>query len=62
MADLRHIHTDPFRDEGLREALGDETFDVCVATYGRLRVIARVMAGAAAASSRWAAARSTAAT
>ena len=43
--DVEHVHTDPFREDALRAALGERTFDVCVATYGRLRVTARVMAG-----------------
>jgi nucleoside-diphosphate-sugar epimerase len=43
--DVEHIHTDPFREDALREALGARTFDLCVATYGRLRVTARVMVG-----------------
>ncbi len=44
-ADVEHLHTDPFREGALREALGDRSFDLCVATYGRLRVTARVMVG-----------------
>jgi nucleoside-diphosphate-sugar epimerase len=44
-ASVEHVHTDPFREEALREALGARTFDVCVATYGRLRVTARVLQG-----------------
>jgi nucleoside-diphosphate-sugar epimerase len=44
-ADVEHVHTDPFDEAALREALGSRTFDCCVATYGRLRVTARVMAG-----------------
>ena len=43
--DVVHIHTDPFREDALREALGGRSFDVCVATYGRLRATARVMTG-----------------
>ncbi len=43
--DVEHIHTDPFREDALRAALGERRFDVCVATYGRLRVTARVMVG-----------------
>jgi len=39
------VHTNPFDEAALREALGARTFDVCVATYGRLRVTAKVMAG-----------------
>jgi len=43
--DVEHIHTDPFREEALVAALGQRCFDVCIATYGRLRVTARVMVG-----------------
>jgi nucleoside-diphosphate-sugar epimerase len=43
--DVEHVHTDPFREDALRAALGERTFDVCVATYGRLRVTSRLMAG-----------------
>jgi nucleoside-diphosphate-sugar epimerase len=43
--DVEHIHTDPFREDALREALGARAFDVCVATYGRLRVTSRVLVG-----------------
>ena len=43
--DVEHVHTDPFREDALRDALGSRSFDVCVATYGRLRVTSRVMAG-----------------
>ena len=45
VAHLRHLHGDVFSDDGLREALGDETFDVTLATYGRLRSIADVLQG-----------------
>lgn len=41
--EVEHVHTDPFREDALREALGARRFDVCVATYGRLRVTARVL-------------------
>jgi len=44
-ADVEHVHTDPFDEAALSGALGTRRFDVCVATYGRLRVTARVMAG-----------------
>jgi nucleoside-diphosphate-sugar epimerase len=44
-ADVEHVHTNPFDEAALRAALGARTFDVCVATYGRLRVTAKVMAG-----------------
>jgi nucleoside-diphosphate-sugar epimerase len=43
--DVEHIHTDPFDEAALRAALSGRDFDVCVATYGRLRVTAKVMAG-----------------
>jgi nucleoside-diphosphate-sugar epimerase len=44
-AQVEHIHTDPFSESELRGALGDRTFDLTVATYGRLRRVAEVMAG-----------------
>lgn len=42
---VEHIHADPYSVESLREALGSRTFDVCVASYGRLRAIAQLMVG-----------------
>ncbi|HZP45784.1 MAG TPA: NAD-dependent epimerase/dehydratase family protein [Candidatus Binataceae bacterium] len=42
---VEHIHTDPFSDSALRDALGDRTFDLTVAAYGRLRRIAEIMVG-----------------
>jgi len=44
-ARVEHIHTDPFSAIELRAALGTRTFDLTVATYGRLRRVAEVMAG-----------------
>jgi nucleoside-diphosphate-sugar epimerase len=44
-ADVEHVHTNPFDEAALRGALGERSFDLCVATYGRLRVTAKVMAG-----------------
>jgi nucleoside-diphosphate-sugar epimerase len=44
---FRHLHGDVFSEEGLRAALGDETFDVAIASYGRLRAIADVLTGRA---------------
>lgn len=41
--EVEHIHTDPFDPEALRAALNGRRFDVCIATYGRLRVVAEVM-------------------
>jgi nucleoside-diphosphate-sugar epimerase len=43
VAHLRHLHGDVFSEEGLRVVLGDETFDVAIASYGRLRAIASVL-------------------
>jgi nucleoside-diphosphate-sugar epimerase len=45
VAHLRHLHGDAFSDDGLRAVLGDETFDVAIANYGRLRAIADVLHG-----------------
>lgn len=42
---VEHIHTDPFSEEALRNALGKRTFDLTIAAYGRLRRIAEVMVG-----------------
>jgi nucleoside-diphosphate-sugar epimerase len=46
-AGYRHIHGDAFREEGLRAAVGQQTFDLVVAMYGRLRSIAEVFVGRA---------------
>ncbi|MCH2172809.1 NAD-dependent epimerase/dehydratase family protein [Myxococcota bacterium] len=43
--DVEHIHTDPYDEAALKGALGQRTFDVCVATYGRLRRTAEIMRG-----------------
>jgi nucleoside-diphosphate-sugar epimerase len=45
VAHLRHLHGDVFSEEGLRAVLGSETYDVAVASYGRLRSIAEVLVG-----------------
>jgi nucleoside-diphosphate-sugar epimerase len=42
---VRHLHHDPYADEDLRTALGDASFDVVFAMYGRLRRIAEVTRG-----------------
>src|SRR6202790_4241277 len=42
---VEHIHTDPFSDQALRDSLGNRTFDLTVAAYGRLRRIAEIMSG-----------------
>ncbi len=41
---VEHIHTDPYDQACVEAALQGRSFDVCVATYGRLRAIAAVMA------------------
>lgn len=43
--DVEHIHTDPYSVDKLRDALEGRTFDACIATYGRLRRIAELLAG-----------------
>lgn len=43
--EFEHLHGDVFHDEGIREAIGDRTYDVAVATYGRLRSLAEVLVG-----------------
>jgi nucleoside-diphosphate-sugar epimerase len=43
--EVRHIHEDPHFREGLERGIGSETFDIVVAQYGRLRIIAEVFAG-----------------
>ena len=44
-ADVAHIHTDPFDGEATAEALGAATFDLAIVMYGRLRVLAPLLAG-----------------
>jgi hypothetical protein len=43
--EVEHIHTDAFDPEKVRSALDGRTFDVCIATYGRLRRNAEILAG-----------------
>ena len=43
--DVRHIHEDPHFQEPLERGIGRETFDLVVAQYGRLRIIAEVLKG-----------------
>ena len=52
---VRHIHEDPHFAETLERGLGDETFELVVAQYGRLRMIADVLPDAPGGSSRSAA-------
>jgi nucleoside-diphosphate-sugar epimerase len=42
---LEHIHADPHFREALDEAVAGRSFDVAVATYGRLRHVADALAG-----------------
>ena len=44
-SDVEHVHADPFAAGALETALGTRSFDVCVATYGRLRRLAEAMVG-----------------
>ncbi|NND69837.1 MAG: NAD-dependent epimerase/dehydratase family protein, partial [Halioglobus sp.] len=43
--EVEHIHTDPYDLDCLETALQERQFDVCLATYGRLRAVAKVLAG-----------------
>ncbi|MSO79813.1 MAG: hypothetical protein EXQ79_09445 [Acidimicrobiia bacterium] len=43
--EVEHLHCDPYDDASLTQGLGDRTFDVAVAMYGRLRSIARLLVG-----------------
>ena len=42
---VEHLHTDPFDEDALHDALAGRTFDVTYAMYGRLRMIAEVLRG-----------------
>jgi nucleoside-diphosphate-sugar epimerase len=44
-SDVLHLHTDPYSEPALLDALEGRRFDLCIAAYGRLRSIARVMVG-----------------
>lgn len=43
--EVEHIHTDPFDEEATSGALGPREFDIVVAMYGRLRMLAPLLAG-----------------
>ena len=43
--DVEHIHTDPHFAETLEPALAGRTFDLALATYGRMRIIANLLKG-----------------
>jgi len=42
---VEHIHTDPHFTETLESGLEGRTFDVAIATYGRIRLVADVLKG-----------------
>jgi nucleoside-diphosphate-sugar epimerase len=46
-ADAEHLHADPFDPACLREALDRRTFDLAIASYGRLRHVAAALSGRA---------------
>jgi len=46
-ASVTHLHHDPYDEASLADGLGDGTWDVVVAMYGRLRRIAELTAGRA---------------
>jgi nucleoside-diphosphate-sugar epimerase len=43
--DVQHIHADPHFQESLVDGVGDRRFDLVVAQYGRLRLVADVFRG-----------------
>ncbi len=43
-AEVEHLHTDPYDKGCVEKILVDRRFDLCIASYGRLRAIAQVMA------------------
>ncbi|MCC6437319.1 MAG: epimerase [Acidimicrobiales bacterium] len=45
MSAVPHIHCDPFDEASVRDGLGERTFDVVFAMYGRLRMIVDVLVG-----------------
>lgn len=44
-AEVEHIHVDPYDEASFLSGLGERNFDLCIATYGRLRMIAEKMVG-----------------
>lgn len=42
LPDVRHIHADPHFEETLREAIGNEEFDVVISSYGRLKLTSKI--------------------
>ncbi len=46
-ASVQHLHHDPYDESELAGALEDETFDLVVSMYGRLRAVAKLTSGRA---------------
>lgn len=44
LPEVRHLHADPHFAETLVDAVGAETFDVVIAMYGRIKIVAEVLA------------------
>lgn len=42
---VEHVHVDPYDGDALESALRNRSFDLCIATYGRLRRIAEILQG-----------------
>jgi nucleoside-diphosphate-sugar epimerase len=42
---VEHLHVDPHFEEPLRDALAGRTFELSIATYGRVRIVADVLRG-----------------
>ena len=43
--EVEHLHTDPFDRDKFTAGLGDRSFDIVIATYGRLRMVAESLVG-----------------
>lgn len=43
--EVEHLHGDPHFRETIDEVIGNRTYDVVIATYGRIRFVAEAMAG-----------------
>jgi nucleoside-diphosphate-sugar epimerase len=43
--DVEHVHANPYDADELARALSGRTFDLCVASYGRLRRVAETLVG-----------------
>ncbi len=45
LADLEHIHGDPHHESSIAQDLGTRQWDVTIATYGRIRYLAKALRG-----------------